>query len=118
MNCAKAHAAPQWVYSPERLKYPLKRVGAKGEGKFQRITWDEAVSLIADKLKEQKARYGPESLGILSPARRSYSDYLYRFLMTHGSPNYGHSGICAMQRGFTFAYTLGGHPWPITPTPI
>ena len=74
--------------------YPLKRIGAKGEGKFQRIGWDEAIAIIADKLKEQKARYGPESLGILSPARRSYSDYLYRFLMTHGSPNYGHSGIC------------------------
>ena len=112
VNCPKAHAAPQWVYSPERLKYPMKRVGAKGEGKFQRITWDEAVTLIADKLKEQKAKYGPESLGILSPARRSYSDYLYRFLMTHGSPNYGHSGICAMQRGFTMTYTLGGNPGP------
>ena len=110
VNCAKAHAAPQWVYSPERLKYPLRRVGAKGEGKFQRIGWDEAIRLIADKLKEQKARYGPESLGILSPARRSYSDYLYRFLMTHGSPNYGHSGICAVQRGFTLTYTLGGRP--------
>ena len=107
-NCPKAHAAPQWVYSPDRLRYPMKRVGAKGEGKFQRITWDEAITLIADKLKEQKAKYGPESLAILSPARRSYSDYLYRFLMTHGSPNYGHSGICAMQRMFTFSYTIGG----------
>lgn len=107
LNCPKAHAAPQWVYSPERLKYPMKRVGEKGEGKFERITWDEAVKLIADKLNEQKAKYGPESLAILSPARRSYSDYLYRFLITHGSPNYGHSGICAMQRMFSFSYTVG-----------
>jgi anaerobic selenocysteine-containing dehydrogenase len=112
VNCAKAHAAPQWVYSPDRLRYPLKRVGAKGEGKFQRIRWDEAITLIADTLKEQKARYGPESLGILSPARRSYSDYLYRFLMTHGSPNYGHSGICGMQKRFGFSYTLGGETSP------
>jgi anaerobic selenocysteine-containing dehydrogenase len=108
VNCAKAHAAPQWVYSPDRLRYPLKRVGKKGEGKFQRISWDEALTIIADKLKEQKALYGPESLAILSPARRSYSEYLYRFLMTHGSPNYGHSGICAMQRRFSFTYTVGG----------
>ncbi len=107
-NCPKAHAAPQWVYSHERLKYPMKRVGKKGEGKFERITWEEAIALIADKLKEQKEKYGPESLAILSPARRSYSDYLYRFLMTHGSPNYGHSGICALQRMFAFSYTLGG----------
>ena len=106
-NCAKAHAAPQWVYSAQRLRTPLKRVGKKGEGKFERITWDQALDIIADKLKEQKKKYGPESLAILSPAKRSYSDYLYRFLMAHGSPNYGHSGICAVQNTFSFAYTLG-----------
>ena len=105
--CPKAFASMQWVYSPQRLKYPLKRVGEKGEGKFERVTWDEALEIIASKLKEQKEKYGPESLAILSPQRRSYSDYLYRFLMAHGSPNYGHSGICAIQRFFGFAYTLG-----------
>ena len=110
-NCAKAHAAPEWVYSPDRLRHPMRRVGDKGEGRFQRITWDEALDVIADKLEEQKAKFGPESLGILSPARRSYSDYLYRFLAVHGSPNYCHSGICAMQNAFSFAYTLGT-AWP------
>jgi anaerobic selenocysteine-containing dehydrogenase len=111
-NCPKAHAAPQWVYSPQRLRYPLKRMGRKGEGRFQRIGWDEALDLIAEKLTEQKDMFGPESLGILSPARRSYSNYLYRFLMAHGSPNYGHSGICAMQKSFSFRYTLGSAPSP------
>jgi len=105
--CPKAFASMQWVYSPQRLKYPLKRVGEKGEGKFERVTWDEAVGIIAGKLTEQKEKYGPESLAILSPQRRSYNDYLYRFLIAHGSPNYGHSGICAIQRFFGFAYTLG-----------
>jgi anaerobic selenocysteine-containing dehydrogenase len=105
--CPKAFASMQWVYSPQRLRYPLKRVGEKGEGKFERVTWDEALDIIAHKLKEQKDKYGPESLAILSPQRRSYSEYLYRFLMAHGSPNYGHSGICAVQRAFGFAYTLG-----------
>jgi anaerobic selenocysteine-containing dehydrogenase len=110
--CAKAHAAPQWVYSPQRLKYPLRRVGKKGEGEFERISWDQALDLIASKLEEQKQKYGPESLAILSPARRSYSEYLYRFLIAHGSPNYGHSGICAMQKAFAFTYTLGAAPVP------
>jgi anaerobic selenocysteine-containing dehydrogenase len=108
--CPKGQAAPQWVYSPDRLTKPLKRVGAKGEGKFQEITWDEAIAIIADKLKEQKQKYGPESLAMLSPARRSYCDFMQRFLVAHGSPNYGHSGICAMQRAFTFFYTLGSMP--------
>jgi anaerobic selenocysteine-containing dehydrogenase len=105
--CPKAFASMQWVYSPQRLRYPLKRVGEKGEGKFERVTWDEALDIIASKLKEQKKKYGPESLAILSPQHRSYSEYLYRFLIAHGSPNYGHSGLCAMQRAFGFAYTLG-----------
>lgn len=113
--CAKAHAAPQWVYSPQRLKYPLRRVGKKGEGKFERISWDRALDVIVSKLKEQKQKYGPESLAILSPARRSYSEYLYRFLIAHGSPNYGHSGICAMQKAFAFTYTLGAAPFPDIP---
>jgi anaerobic selenocysteine-containing dehydrogenase len=104
--CAKALGSPQWTYSPDRLKYPMKRIGEKGEGKFEKISWDEAIRLIADKLKEQKEKYGPESLAILSPARRSYSEYLSRFLTAHGSPNYGHSGICAMQRAFAFSYTV------------
>ena len=110
--CPKAHAAPQWVYSPDRLMKPLRRVGAKGEGKFKPIPYDEALNLIAEKLKEQKAKYGPETLGMLSPARRDYSEYMYRFLIAHGSPNYGHSGICVMQRIFTFSYTLGAMPAP------
>ena len=110
--CPRGHSSPQWVYSPDRLKYPLKRVGKKGEGKFQKITWNEAIKIIADTLKRQKEKYGPESLAMLSPTRRSYSDYLYRFLIAHGSPNYGHSCICAMQRAFAFMYTLGDWPGP------
>ncbi|MBW1915986.1 MAG: molybdopterin-dependent oxidoreductase [Deltaproteobacteria bacterium] len=105
--CAKGLASPQWVYSPDRLKYPMKRIGEKGEGKFEKITWDEAITIIADKLKEQKEKYGPETLAMLSPARRTYSEYMVRFLKAHGSPNYGHSGICAMQRAFAFSYTVG-----------
>ena len=105
--CPKAYGSIQWLYSPQRLKYPLKRVGEKGEGKFTRITWDEAIDTIADKLLEQKEKFGPESLAILSPQHRSYKDYFIRFLTVHGSPNYGHSGICAIQRAFSFAYTVG-----------
>jgi anaerobic selenocysteine-containing dehydrogenase len=110
--CPKGHASPQWVYSPDRLKYPLKRVGSKGEGKFERISWDEAIGIVADTVKRQKDTYGPESLAILSPAFRSYNDYLRRFLTAHGSPNYGHSGICAMQRAFAFMYTVADWPGP------
>lgn len=110
--CCKAHAAAQWVYSPDRITTPLRRTGKKGEGRFEPISWEEALKTIADTLKKQKAAFGPESLAILSPARRDYSEYLYRFLTAHGSPNYGHSGICAMQLHFGFCHTIGMRPSP------
>ena len=62
--CAKGNTGPQFMYAPNRLQYPMKRVGAKGEGKFQRIPWDEALETIAYKLKENKAKYGAESFGV------------------------------------------------------
>lgn len=108
--CPKGLASPQWLYAPERLKTPLLRVGERGEGKFSPITWEEAIEIIAGRLKQQKEEYGPESLAILSPARRNYSEMITRFLTVHGSPNYGHSGICAMQKAFAFFHTIGGVP--------
>ena len=112
--CAKAHAAPQWVYSRDRLTHPLRRIGKKGESRFEKIDWDEAVAQVAEVLLRQKREYGPESLAILSPARRSYSEYLQRFAVAHGTPNYGHSGICALQRAFAFTYTVADWPLPDT----
>lgn len=86
--------------------------GKAREGKFTPIRWEEALSRMADTLMEQKKRFGPASLAVLSPARRDYSEYLYRFLTAHGSPNYGHSGICAMQLFFCFCHTIGARPQP------
>ena len=45
------------IYDPSRLKYHMKRIGRRGEVKFERITWDEALDTIADKLIETKKKY-------------------------------------------------------------
>ncbi len=45
--CAKGEASPELLYHPDRLKYPLKRVGARGENKWQRISWDEALDTVS-----------------------------------------------------------------------
>jgi anaerobic selenocysteine-containing dehydrogenase len=60
--CAKALAAVKLTYHPDRLKYPMKRTGQRGEGKWQRISWDEALDLIATRLKDIAERHGSRSL--------------------------------------------------------
>ena len=106
--CPKGNAAMQYMYDPLRLMYPLKRVGKKGEGRFVRCTWDEAMAAIGEKLRETKRLYGPESYAVLSPqAFRVLWAHGRRFLNVHGSPNYLHSGICALQRKASKQITIG-----------
>jgi len=62
--CIKGATIPEVMYHPNRLKYPLKRDGARGEGKWRRITWDEAFDTIAGRLKEIKKKYGPEAIHV------------------------------------------------------
>ncbi|NPA47253.1 MAG: molybdopterin-dependent oxidoreductase [Thermococci archaeon] len=64
--CPKGVASYQFINSPNRLKKPLRRVGEKGEGKFEEISWDEAYSIIAEKIKETIGSYGPEALAFIA----------------------------------------------------
>jgi len=60
--CIKGKNYPNMVYGPERLLYPLQRIGKRGEGKFKRISWQQALDIIYEKLKNLKEQYGPESV--------------------------------------------------------
>ncbi len=68
--CEKALSAKQYIYSPYRLKYPLKRIGERGEGKWQRISWDEALDTIAERLQYYKNTFGAESIAYASGTAR------------------------------------------------
>lgn len=59
--CVRGRSYRKFVYHPDRLKYPMKRVGKRGEGKFERISWDEATTLIANNLKTITEKYGVAS---------------------------------------------------------
>lgn len=61
--CVKGTNYAQFTYHPDRLKYPLRRAGGKGEGKWERISWDQALDEIAARLTEVKEKYGVRSIG-------------------------------------------------------
>ena len=60
--CVRGRAMRQWVNHPDRLYYPMKRTGARGEGKFERISWDEAIDTIVDKLRYTIETYGNDAI--------------------------------------------------------
>ena len=60
--CLRGRSMRRRVYNPDRLKYPMKRVGARGEGKFERISWEEAYDIIATKMQRLIKEYGNESI--------------------------------------------------------
>ncbi|HTQ79096.1 MAG TPA: molybdopterin-dependent oxidoreductase [Thermoanaerobaculia bacterium] len=64
--CNKVRRFADHVYAPERLLYPALRRGARGEGKFEWISWDAALDLVAEKMREARARHGGESILPLS----------------------------------------------------
>ena len=108
--CAKGLAARDLLYNPTRLKMPLRRVGARGEGKFEEISWDEALEITADKLLEFRDRYGPQSLALLEGTRRGWSRVYSRFCNLFGAPNHGAAGWaqCLWPRLVDCNLTFGG----------
>lgn len=60
--CGKVARYLEREYSPDRLLYPLRRVGAKGEGRFERLGWDSALDLIAERLQAVAREFGPEAI--------------------------------------------------------
>lgn len=60
--CLRGRAYRQRVYAPDRLKYPLKRVGPRGKGEFERVSWNEALDIVASELKRVKDTYGNSAI--------------------------------------------------------
>ncbi|MBI2867740.1 MAG: molybdopterin-dependent oxidoreductase, partial [Chloroflexi bacterium] len=66
--CLRGRAYRQRVHAQDRLLYPMKRVGARGEGKFERVSWDEALDRVAGEYKRVRDTYGPASVVLLASA--------------------------------------------------
>ena len=77
--CAKGKASVELLYHPDRLKFPLKRVGARGENRWQRISWDEALDTIANEFLKIKNEFGIESIASTSGTGKPYAVFQRRF---------------------------------------
>ena len=90
--CTKGLAARDLVYNPGRLRHPLKRVGKRGEGKWERISWDEALETIAGELLRYREQYGPEGVAFLQGTIRGWSRVYSRLANAFGAVNHGAAG--------------------------
>lgn len=87
--CTKGSALRDFVYREDRIKTPLRRVGERGEGRFEPISWDEAYQTIAQKLNEVKEKYTANSVAFLSGYCKWYRPIFHRFAHVFGSVNFG-----------------------------
>lgn len=95
--CIRLRGAREWMKHPDRVNFPLKRTGAKGEGKWQRISWERAFDEISGKLSDIRQRYGAEALAMTNGTGRvlAMMDVLTGFMNAFGSPNLiGQARIC------------------------
>jgi len=109
--CPKGAASPELLYHPDRLTYPLRRKGKRGENNWERISWEDALGEITDRLKKIKEESGPEYFGMAQGTGRPYMNLSQRFAHAFGTPNYtGVGHICYAPRIIASYFTLGRLP--------
>lgn len=110
MLCARGNAAIKQVYDPDRLKQPLIRAGARGEGKWRPVSWDEAFDYAAKKLLEIKEKHGPQ--GTLWASTEGFQEIFFRNLgLAFGSPNIvRHPTLCLASVNLAYSATFGTVP--------
>lgn len=110
--CAKGLAGIQALYNPNRNKYPMIRVGERGENRWRRISWDEALDIIAKKLIEAKKEYGAESV-LCSTGGGGNPEFwsIARFCNIFGTPNWFEPGCaqCYLPRMAIYNLMYGGN---------
>jgi thiosulfate reductase / polysulfide reductase chain A len=114
--CARGNAGTGLLYDPDRLKFPMVRTGARGEGKFARITWDEALDRLASKLTDLRAAHGAESVAYFPHGIGSR--FFGTLMSAFGTPNSAEPSFaqCRGPREIGYSLTFGqavGSPEPV-----
>ncbi len=108
--CAKGSAGIMQHYSPARLNAPLKRVGPRGSGQFEEISWDEAMDIAVSWLKPIRES-DPKRLAFF-PGRDQSQSLTGWWAQQYGTPNYAaHGGFCSVNMAAAGLYMLGGAFW-------
>jgi anaerobic selenocysteine-containing dehydrogenase len=109
--CPRVLALKQYMYHPDRIIYPLKRRGKRGEGRFERISWDEAFDTIEAKLKEIREKHGAESVLFCQGTGRDIGGPISFLAYNYGSPNWSQLGLsgqsCYTPRLVAMKSTMG-----------
>ncbi len=105
--CARGNAGIALYNDPNRLKYPQIRTGERGEGKFKRVSWDEALDYFATKLKELKSKYGAESVAVFPHG--VHSGFFSTLMRAYGTPNSAEPAFaqCRGPRDVGYLLTFG-----------
>lgn len=95
-GCPRSLASAEFIYHPDRLNYPLKRAGDRGQNQWQRISWEQALDEIADKLSEIRDKYGAEAVTFCAGGdNQMFGEYFCRLTNLFGSPNrISHAQVC------------------------
>jgi len=92
-SCPRVLAMPQYMHHPDRVTTPLKRVGARGDGNFEKISWDEGFDLCEQKLRNYKNKFGAESVIFCQGTGRDIGGPLSFLAYSYGSPNWCQLGL-------------------------
>ena len=87
--CTKGQGNRQYLYRDDRILTPLKRVGERGEGKFEPISWEEAIKTVAEKMLEAKEKYGADSVAFYVGYSKWFRFMLRRLAYAFGTQHFG-----------------------------
>lgn len=112
--CPKGISGIELLHHPDRLNYPMKRAGERGQGKWQRISWEEAIDTIATRLSEIKEKHGAEAISVANGAGLyANSGITGYFCYLMGTPNLMSSGYICFMPAVVAARATIGYPAPI-----